>query len=138
MSGSEGGVRKRRLRFRLRTMIVLVAVAGLLCWGGVRIVPWAWRMRKLSTDYREQADFLRSNQRLDLKIAAQFEAKAWANSQQTGPKGEASRKQAESDLREADYLRRMAPYHAALERLYRRGAARPWEPLPVFPEAPKP
>jgi hypothetical protein len=131
-------MRRPRLKFRLRTLIVLVAVAGLLSWGGARIVPWARQMWKLSTDYRDQADFLRSNQGLDLRIAAQLEEKARANSQRTGPEGEVLRMRAEKDLREADYLRRMAPYHASLERLYRRRATHPWEPLPDLPEAPKP
>ena len=127
-----------RLRLRLKTLLVLVAIAGALCWAAIRLVPWSRQMWAKSAEYREMADFVRGNQRLDLKFAGQLEAQAIALEREARPGDAASLERAGRARREAAYYRReMVGYHAGLERCYRRGAARPWEALPPFPEIPK-
>jgi hypothetical protein len=130
----------RRIRFRigLRTALILVVIAGVLSWVGVRVVPWARQMWARSTEYREMATFVSSHPRIDLKIAGQSEEKARAILQGAAPEDRASREQADRELRNAAYHRKLAVYHAELERWYGRGAARPWETLPPMPEAPEP
>lgn len=130
----------RRIRFRigLRTALILIVIAALLSWVGVRIVPWAWQMRARSAEYREMADFVRSHPRMDLQVAEASEIKARKILERATPEDKALQEQADRELRWAAYHRKMAKYHAALERWYRRGAARPWESLPPMPEAPEP
>ncbi|MHC5537956.1 hypothetical protein ACYOEI_06960 [Singulisphaera rosea] len=130
----------RRIRFRigLRTALILIMIAAFLSWVGVRIVPWAWQMWARSVEYREMADFVQSQPRMDLRIADESEGKARKIQERAGPEDKVLQEQAGRERRWAAYHRKMSAYHAALERWYRRGAARPWEALPPMPEAPVP
>jgi hypothetical protein len=127
----------RSFRLRLRAMLWLVAIAGVLSWGGIRVVPWARLMMAKSAEYREMADFLHSNQRLDLRTAERLEQEAEALKGRAALEKGDLMNQAEQRMRDAAYHRtRMVPYHAELEECYRQGASRPWNPLPKFPEVP--
>lgn len=130
-------MRPFRPRIRLRTMLVLVVIAGLLSWAGVRIVPWARQMWAVSAEHGSTADFLASNQRLDLRFADGLDEQARKTLEAAPSDDPAAKEKAERERREAEFYRReMRPYHAELERIYRRGASRPWEPLRPFPDAP--
>lgn len=130
----------RRIRFRigLRTALILVVIAGVLSWAGVRVVPWARRMWARSAESRDMANFVRGHPRIDLQIAEESEGKAREMLRRARPEDKALREQADRELRWAAYHRKMAVYHAELERWYRRGASRPWETPPPMPEAPEP
>ncbi|MHC5538536.1 hypothetical protein ACYOEI_09935 [Singulisphaera rosea] len=130
----------RQIRFRigLRTVMILVMFSALLSWVGVRVVPWALQMRERSAIYGALADALRNQPQIDLQIADEVEARARKFLEWAKPEDTAAQQQGAIELAWAAHYRKMAEYHAALERWYRRAAARPWETIPPMPEEPEP
>lgn len=131
-------MRQGRFRIGLRMALILVVIAALLSWVGVRVVPRALKMRRMSAEYGAMADFVRNQPRMDLQVAEASEAKARKILEGAKPEDTAAQQQGAIELAWAAHHRKMAEYHAALERWYRRAAARPWETPPPMPEAPEP
>jgi hypothetical protein len=106
-------------RFRLRTLMVAVAVLALLLMGGIMV----WR----SANYRRLAAFHEEMERRQERAVRGIESLAQAA---TDPKDAAAAR------RDAAHEARIGRYHAGLKAKYLRAAARPWES--VAPDPPRP
>src|SRR4051794_21922871 len=112
--------------------MILVAITACLIWGGNKLIPWARTMWSGFSTHRRLADFLLSHPRLDRENAKRHEARAQALMKPDGPQDGALLRQAQQEMREAEYYRRLAEYHVELERVNRKIAARPWASRPLF------
>ena len=109
-------------RFRLRTLLVAVAVVGAGLWSG--------RLIGSRRGYAQRAQGHGSTERSYLDRAEREERFA-RDLRALGYRGEFGR-----DFPDLDRYRCRATYHDALRRKYERAAARPW--LPVAPDPPEP
>lgn len=116
-----------RLRFRVRTLMLVVAMIGLVGGGLAGYVTERRRGR-----YNQRVDsFAYGEAEVIEEVAAKLEAARHASNE--GPEGEA---RAEALRTEAEHLARLAAWHVKMERKYARAAEYPWEP--VQPDPPPP
>ena len=100
-------------RFRLCSLLIAVAVVGLVLGGGV----WADRMRRRSRHYVQCAEWYALCKK-QCEHLEDFSLEVKKNPDQ------------------AALYARKARLHSRLEEKYRRAAARPWLPLPPVPPDP--
>lgn len=116
-----------RVRFRVRSLLVVVAVAGLIC--GM-LVQYATDRRRES--FRNRAESFAYG---EADVIEQIADKLGEARRLDRESGNGSRKAA--ILREdAEKLARVAAWHVKMERRYARAAEHPWEPLAPDPPPP--
>jgi hypothetical protein len=103
-------MRLPRLRFTVRRLMLVVALAGLVMGGGV----WGYRMWRMSAKYARIAQSFKWTESLHRGLEARFQNNA---------------------QREAAKFAAVATHYAALVRKYERAARYPW--LPVEPDPPE-
>ena len=104
-----------RMRFRVRTAMVAVAIVALAIGGEM--------LRRRSADFREEAKRFANLELLASEVAESHEAKAARSQGQADqPDDEALR-----ESREAEDWRRTAARVRRLRDIYRRATSRPWE-----------
>src|SRR3954463_10527774 len=107
-------MREPRLRFRLRTLLIMVAVVAMLM--GTERMRRRWVFyRQRATMYGRLATILREGRQITYRKG-------------TGPT---------VMLGHADMIR-LSTYYANKSQAYRRVASRPWQPVPPAPEPPSP
>lgn len=109
----------RLSRFRLRTLMIAVALAAALLALGVTAAR--------SRTYRALAEYHAAEEALCLRLVRDYES-GRARAINIGP---------EEMARAADRLGRLATYHASLKRKYASAAARPWVRAAPDPPVPR-
>ena len=146
----------RRARFRLRTLLVAVAVVGILLGGLV----WTERMRRRAASFRARAVWHHQHEQLSLRMAARMRQRAARSERfrleyarraaiEEEPSRfaaldlhsytRAARSWAEWKSQAIEWVgkcSRLADYQGRLRQRYQRAATRPWLPVPPDPPPP--
>ncbi|AGA27353.1 hypothetical protein [Singulisphaera acidiphila] len=141
------------MRLKLRTSLILVACAGLLCWAATRVVTWYERRptyRAQAAHHRIEAESLRHRLSIETnyyKLASSYVGDLLAHPEInvvretpgiirskefhpfSGPRsGWAAAVEAQGKL--ADSISKKVAYHARLSQEYARAAESFWSPVP--------